>query len=291
VQRRDTFGLQRPHSRLYNRVHWPLTDAVLYQHLKGAVTVGLSSIDRMGKTKWTVLDSDEGLQPILEAQDGLSQRGIPSYIEQSRAGGHLWVFWDRPIQPTVARQIVEPAAPNLEFFPASDIPDEDGHGLLLRAPLGVHRYTGERYPFIHPSGQPVSPGKVRGQIDWLGRNVRRIDPTPHIERLPKAHLAREHSIYQGTHTEQSPIQAWVEEHDIRSVVERYLHLSRSGVGHCPWGEQHRENDRHKSFQVFSKTGKFWCYTERIGGNSFDFLLRYHNLTPAELLRRIRNGEY
>ncbi len=291
VQRRDTFGLQRPHSRLYNRVHRPLTDAVLYQHLRGEVTIGLSSIDATGRTKWTVLDSDRGLQPILEAQDGLSKRGIRSYIEQSRAGGHLWVFWDKLVSSSVARRIIEPSGPGLEVFPSGDIPDEDGLGLLLRAPLGVHRYSGERYPFIHPDGQPVSPGIVRGQIDWLARNVRQVDPTPHAGRLPELPSAGEHVVYERTKMESSPIQQWVEEHDIREVVERYVRVNRSGVGHCPWPEHHKHGDKHPSFQVFEKSDKWWCYTERVGGNSFDFLLAYHRLTPAELLRRLRNGSY
>mgnify|MGYP001437007379 CR=1 FL=1 len=31
--------------------------------------------------------------------------------------------------------------------------------------------------------------------------------------------------------------------------------------------------------------------DRIGENVFSFLARYHNLSPAELLRKIRNGSY
>jgi hypothetical protein len=88
-------------------------------------------------TKWSVIDSDEGLWPIYEAKGKLARRGVESYVERSRAGGHLWVFWDRPVRPDTARKILRPYAGELELFPAGDVPDEDGLGLLIRAPLGI----------------------------------------------------------------------------------------------------------------------------------------------------------
>ncbi len=285
VQRGDAFGRQRDWSRLYYRVRSPLTDEVLTKHLRGELTIGLYSLDPSGMTRWTVLDSDQGLEPIVAAQESLAGRDIPSYLEASRAGGHCWVFWEKPISPTIARRIIEPSAPGLEVFPAGDIPDEDGYGLLLRAPLGIHRYSGSRYPFVHPDGEPVSTGKVRGQIDWLARNVRRVDPAPHAEQLPILPPAGEHPVSERKNSEQSPIRQWVEEHPIRDVVERYVRLNKAGVGHCPWPEHHKDKDRHSSFQVFEKTGRWWCYAERVGGNSADFVMRLENLTAREFVRK------
>jgi hypothetical protein len=66
-----------------------------------------------------------------------------------------------------------------------------------------------------------------------------------------------------------------------------VELNRSGIGHCPWPQHHKNGDRHKSFGVFPSTQKWWCFTERIGGNAFDFLCRYHQLDAAELLKSIR----
>ncbi len=291
VQRGDAYGRQRNWSRLYYRVRSPLTDEVLTKHLRGEVTIGLYSLDPSGTTRWTVMDSDRGLGPIVGAQADLAKRGIPSYLESSRAGGHLWTFWDKPVSPTIARRIIEPSAPNLECFPAGDIPDLDGYGLLIRAPLGIHRFSGRRYPFIHPSGEPVSTGKVRGQIDWLAQNVRRVDPAPHAAQLPILPTAGEHPVYGPKNTEQSPIRQWVEEHPIRDVIERYVRLNKAGVGRCPWGENHKHGDKHPSFTVYERTQRWWCFAERRGGNGFDFLAQYHHLTPSELLRKIRNGSY
>jgi CHC2 zinc finger len=67
-----------------------------------------------------------------------------------------------------------------------------------------------------------------------------------------------------------------------------VRLSRSGVGRCPWAANHKHGDRHPSFAIFEDTQKWWCFTERIGGNCFDFLCRYHKLTPSEMLKRLRD---
>src|SRR5215216_5427589 len=108
IQRWDAYARQRPHSRLYYRVTRadgspePLSRATLVKHLAGQLTIGLYSLDTNGTTKWSVLDSDEGLAPLLAARAAYTQRAIPSYLELSRAGGHLWVFWERPVSPTWA---------------------------------------------------------------------------------------------------------------------------------------------------------------------------------------------
>lgn len=83
---------------------------------------------------------------------------------------------------------MNPFAGDLELFPAGDIPDEDGLGLLIRAPLAVHRFTGQRYPFVGEDLTPVSEGVDRGQIAWLAQNVRRADPAAlpaRVTRCPR----------------------------------------------------------------------------------------------------------
>jgi len=90
-----SISVQRPQSRLYYQAKFrdttnkPLTDEVLRAHLRGEVTINLQSIDRAGMTRWSVIDSDEGLLPIQEASKSLQAQGIHSYIERSHAGGHL----------------------------------------------------------------------------------------------------------------------------------------------------------------------------------------------------------
>jgi len=45
-----------------------------------------------------------------------------------------------------------------------------------------------RNPFLKPDGTPVSPGQVRGQIEWLVENVARVDPDRHPLEVPKPRL-------------------------------------------------------------------------------------------------------
>jgi len=289
VNRDDTYSRQRDHSRLYYRVQKPLDDRTLIQHFQGKITVGLYSIDKEGKTKWNAIDSDEGIEPLTNVQEQLKAIEMPSYLELSRKGGHLWIFWSKPIDSYVSKKILSPFSGNLEVYPSGDIPDEE-IGLAIRGPLGIHRVNGQRYPFTDDRLRPVSEGVVRGQLDWLYSNVERVDPVPYIAMMP-AEAESQAEIMRHVHlSESSPIAEWVARHDIADVVGRYVNLSRSGLGHCPWGNKHKHNDRHPSFAIFRRSQKFWCFTERVGGNAFDFLSRYYSLNPQNMLRELRNGD-
>src|SRR5207245_1430272 len=147
-----------------------------------------------------------------------------------------------------------------------------------------HRYTGLRYPFVDADLMPVSAGVARGQIAWLAHNVRKVDPTPYsaaqaAETAPGTQQRPATVVFAAA--DRRPIAQFLETHDVRSVVGQYVRLNQTGVGHCPWGEQHKHGDRHPSFAVFARTQKWWCFTERVGGNAFDFLCRYHGLEPGE----------
>jgi hypothetical protein len=256
---------------------------VLHAHLTGRLTVGLYSIDPTGHTKWSVIDSDQGLNPILDVKTRLRQAGIRSYTELSRAGAHEWIFWREPIRPDHAKQILSPVAGGLELFPAGDIPDEDGYGLLIRAPLGVHQASGRRYPFVNDDLRPVSRGVGRGQIQWLKDNVQRADPGKLA--LPEPRLPEQRTVYPDV--QPSPIQAFCDTHPIREVVGQYVKLNHSGVGQCPWPENHKNGDRHPSFAVYPRTNRWYCFTEGVGGDAFNFLCRYHNLSPKEMLKKLQ----
>ena len=187
-----------------------------------------------------------------------------------------------------------PHGPALEHFPSGDIPDEDGYGLAIRAPLGVHRLSMHRYPFVNREGEPLVPGSiVRGQIEWLYANAVRNDPTPYVAAV-ELRAAQERALKEGLRggrkegaLYESPIKAWVASVDIRDVVGEHVALSKRGTAHCPWGDRHKHGDKHKSLQVYESTQRWWCFSEKIGGNAFDWLLRYEQTTPAELLARLR----
>src|SRR5215472_13699097 len=97
VGRRDDYALQQADGR-YLRVGRPLTYSALRRHLSGAETIGTYVIDEQGTCRFAVFDSDlageVGLQQLAEVQATLRVAGIPSYLEESRRGGHLWVLLD-----------------------------------------------------------------------------------------------------------------------------------------------------------------------------------------------------
>jgi CHC2 zinc finger len=282
VQHSDAYGRQWPRERRYYKVDEPLTDQILRSHLKGEFTIGLYSIDPTGHTKWSVIDSDEGAQPLQDIRQELKAADIPSYLELSRAGGHLWIFWSRPI-PAPDTQILSRFSKGYERFPSGQWVDQESGGLLLRAPLGVHQASGRRYPFVDEELRPVSPGVVRGQLAWLQANVERADS----EKLPLLEDAPERPVQRIVYPDvkPSPIRAFNESHRIRDVVEQYTRVNNRGVGRCPWPEHHKHEDKHPSFQIFERSQKWWCYTAGIGGNAADWIMRHENLTPAEFVRK------
>src|SRR5437773_2552242 len=73
---------------------------------------------------------------------------MPSYLEASRRGGHLWVFCDRLVKASQLRRWLLPSCPaGVEFYPKQD-EGTSGFGSLIRLPLGVHRLSHCRYWFI-----------------------------------------------------------------------------------------------------------------------------------------------
>src|SRR5262245_16203778 len=79
-------------------------------------------------------------------------RGMSAALPFS-AGGHLWILFE-PITARVGRQLILGALPELqgvEVFPKQDyLEPKTPVGSLVRGPLGIHRLTGKRYPFVDP---------------------------------------------------------------------------------------------------------------------------------------------
>ena len=120
----------------------------------------------------------------------LEQDGVTAYLEPSRRGGHLWLFFS-PLPGATARQFGQRLLgrydlQGIELFPKQDVL-KTGPGSLVRLPLGKHRLTGQRYYFVTPDGEPIAPS-VREQV--------RIMSAPQI--VPPAYIRH-------VSTERSPI--------------------------------------------------------------------------------------
>ncbi len=150
VGRRDDYALQLDTGR-YVRVGQLLALDTLYQHLAGKITLGTYVIDEYGLCRFAVFDSDmaDGLVQLQGVQCDLANDGIASHLEQSRRGGHLWVLLAQPVQPAEVRAWLLPYCPaGVEFYPKQDQATGAGYGSLIRVPLGIHRMSGKRYPFV-----------------------------------------------------------------------------------------------------------------------------------------------
>ena len=104
--------------------HEPVTGGVIRAHLEGKLHRGWYALSPANTTKWVVLDADKdnGIDQLQLAWYALSSKGLPSHLELSRRGGHLWIFFD-PISAKVARRLVLSTIStpsDLEVFPKQD---------------------------------------------------------------------------------------------------------------------------------------------------------------------------
>lgn len=126
VQRRDCYARQFDDGS-YVCIHKPLHQGLLISHLNGELTLGAYVLDQHNRARFAVLDADddEQWQKLIRMSKVLSGDGIPSYLESSRRGGHLWLFFDRPIPGRESRRFGKKLlemndAVGIELFPKQD---------------------------------------------------------------------------------------------------------------------------------------------------------------------------
>ena len=137
------------------------------------MTLGVYALDPESNARWVCFDADtdEQFRSLLHAGETLSTMGQASYLERSRRGGHLWLFFT-PLPGYSARRFAKQLATELsipdtiELYPKQDFLSEEGYGSLVRLPLGIHRRTGQRYHFINLDETPLAP-TIRDQIRLL----------------------------------------------------------------------------------------------------------------------------
>ncbi len=310
IGRRDDYALQQANGR-YLRVGRPLTAEALWQHLTGMHTLGTYIIDAAGWCRFAVFDSDrsDGITQLLAVQRRLTTDNIPSYLEASRRGGHLWVFLASRCSPVALRHWLMPyyasayADGEMEFYPKQEArPGRPGS--LMRVPLGVHRLTGRRYPFVQ---------MVNGQLMPLARTLSAtlsLLATAQRARVPAAHMIGPPHAMQAspptTHTLQNrstraplaskmTIRDWCQQQDPLTVIGHYVALDERGMGCCPFGSHHADGvDSHPSLWVY--TPRFpdvccwYCHVWQRGGSLFDFLKLSHSLDARTLWQRLLAGE-
>ena len=114
------------------------------------------------------------LEALFHLQWELKQDGVEAALEQSRRGGHLWIFGENPLLASQCRVYIYNLALRLgvpvkggglkdgiEVFPRQDQIAEGAYGNAIRAPLGVHRKSNRRYWFYEADITPEV------QLDYL----------------------------------------------------------------------------------------------------------------------------
>jgi hypothetical protein len=145
------------------------TDAVR-MHLNGDITINLYAINPdTQRSKWVAIDGDfdGAVEALFRLQWELKQDGVQAAIEQSRRGGHLWIFAATPLLASECRIYIYNVALRLgvpvvggglkqgiEVFPKQDRLEDGEFGNAIRAPLGVHRKTNHRYWFYEAPPVP-----------------------------------------------------------------------------------------------------------------------------------------
>jgi Uncharacterized protein conserved in bacteria len=308
LARRDDYAKQLDDGT-YRRVFAPLTADVLHAHLQGEVTIATYTSSPRDLCRYAVIDGDQpgGLALLVQVQQRLAGDGIVSYLEQSRREGHLWVFFQNWAPAATVRWWLQPYCPaGMEFNPKQDRIGA-GLGSLIRLPLGVHRLTGRRYPFItfeHGVIRPVAP-TLHAMLSWL-ETVTRVEAPTFDVPVPVS-LAQRRRDYETNNqktsqtknaavrsgSQFSTIEEWCAGQDQVSVIRRYVEVNAAGIGRCPFREHHKDNDRHSSFKVFNPSapgGTCWhCYALGHGGNLFNFLSLYYALDALELWQGILSG--
>lgn len=190
----------------------PLDDGVVRMHLNGDVTVSLYAINpETQRSKWVAIDADfdGALEALLQLQWELKQDGVEAALEQSRRGGHLWVFGAEPLLASDCRVYVYNLALRLgvpvkggglkegiEVFPRQDRLDEGEFGNAIRGPLGVHRKTNRRYWFYEADLTPeaqlsyldglrkLTEAELRTFTEGMSlpEAYKPVVPTPHVPR-------------------------------------------------------------------------------------------------------------
>jgi hypothetical protein len=307
IGRHNDYAIQRADG-LYYRSRCRLTYDILRRHVAGIETIGTYLIDEQGCCRFAVFDadSDEGLLAVIALQARLDADGIPSYLEASRRGAHLRVMFSAPAPAAHIRRWLLPYCPaDVEFYPKQDGADWDHPGSLIRVPLGVHRLTGRRYPFVVAGSDGVLVplvSSVKAALSWLST----VDcvPVPAAQRLPQRDhtgLPTQKKYTSNKALDGTPlaptlsIRDWNAQQNPLTLIGRYVELDSRGMGCCPFGWHHANGrDVHPSLKVYAPRfpgGYCWyCHVWENGGSVFDFLLLYHNLQARELWRRILAGE-
>lgn len=281
VQRRDIFASQLEDGR-YVSIKEPLTARHLALHLKGFITLGTYMLAPDSTTRIIAFDADgeNGLKDLANLANRLRGEAIPSYLETSRRGGHLWFFFDKSYEGERVRSfgkgiIKKHGVEGVELYPKQD-KLYGGPGSLIRLPFGIHKRSGKKYPFIFPDGEMLAPS-VREQIYVLStpQTVPEASFDAYVgylsekqrKRAPRSSYKAPESGFVETLKSAIPLM------DFLSAFIELRPVASGAVGRCPF-----HNDQNPSFGV-NRDGNYWqCFAGCGSGSIIDFWMKWRECT-------------
>lgn len=274
-QRQDIHARQLEDGR-YVCIKRPLTKDHLISHLKGQITLGTYVLNQQSQTRFIVFDADETLPyvQLTTVRNYLARDGWPSYLESSRRGGHLWIFFTQSISGKSAREIGHGLLrkfriEKMELFPKQS-KLEDGPGSLIRLPFGIHQKTGQRYDFISPLMEPLAP-TILEQMRIMS-NPARVDSERilrFIGTIPQKKIALP-PLENQVHPEGSALSEKIKNSiPAFDFIRNYVNLSEAGYGKCPF-----HDDAVNSFAVNKEENYWHCFAGCGGGSIIDFWMKY-----------------
>jgi hypothetical protein len=155
-------SLARQQDGSYRWVFQRLDRLRLLAHLQGTATFALASRDELGQCHWVCLDSDapDRLDHLRLVQQALEEHGQHSLLQGSRRGVHPWLFFSLPqpasLATSVVQGVLDPLYDSRHLPHVLEVyPDHTELGHAVRMPPGIHRRTGQRYPFLDEDGTPL----------------------------------------------------------------------------------------------------------------------------------------
>jgi len=263
VTRHDSFAVQN--DKGYISVKAPLATDHIVKHLEGQITLGVYVLSEENKAKFAVIDADDedGFNKLYRAWVRFP---LPSYLETSRRGAHLWFFFEEPIEGNLAKnfglEIAKRFSVEAEVFPKQG--QSYGPGSCIRLPFGIHKKSGERYPFV-----------------GLGSWAAQLDTLAHAKKIPLEKVMqyqepeRKKPFYVGFTELNGGIPMWEKVKrmiTVEELVSNYVELNDTGLGKCPFHE-----DNHPSFSVNLKENYWNCFSGCGGGSVIDFWMKLNNM--------------